>query len=97
MGLIASANVGEKNGLFEPVHGSAPDIAGKNIANPSAMIFSACMMLNYLGEHEEARKLEKAMKDVLREGKVVTPDLGGSASTMEMAGEVKRKFKALNM
>lgn len=97
LGLIASANVGEKNGLFEPVHGSAPDIAGKNIANPSAMIFSACMMLNYLGEHEEARKLEKAMKDVLREGKVVTPDLGGSASTMEMAGEVKKKFKALTM
>ena len=97
LGLIASANVGKKNGLFEPVHGSAPDIAGKNIANPSAMIFSACMMLNYLGEHEEAQKLEKAMKDVLREGKVVTPDLGGSASTMGMAGEVKRKLKALNM
>jgi 3-isopropylmalate dehydrogenase/methanogen homoisocitrate dehydrogenase len=97
LGLIASANVGEKNGLFEPVHGSAPDIAGKGIANPSAMIFSACMMLDYLEEYEEARKLEKAMKDVLKEGKIVTPDLGGSASTMEMADEVKRKFKALNM
>lgn len=97
LGLVPSANIGKKNGLFEPVHGSAPDIAGKGIANPSAMIFSACIMLDYLEEYEEARKLENAMKDVLRENKIVTPDLGGTASTMEMASEVKRKFEALNM
>ncbi|AEG18795.1 homoisocitrate dehydrogenase [Methanobacterium paludis] len=93
LGLIPSANIGEKNGLFEPVHGSAPDIAGKGIANPSAMILSTCMMLNYLEEYEEAQKLENAMVTVLREGMVVTPDLGGSASTMEMAREVKKKLK----
>ena len=93
LGLIPSANIGEKNGLFEPVHGSAPDIAGKGIANPSAMILSTCMMLNYLEEYEEAQKLENAMVTVLREGTVVTPDLGGSASTMEMAREVKKKLK----
>jgi methanogen homoisocitrate dehydrogenase len=93
LGLIPSANIGEKNGLFEPVHGSAPDIAGKGIANPSAMILSTCMMLNYLEEYEEAQKLENAMVTVLREGNVVTPDLGGNASTMEMAREVKKKLK----
>ena len=93
LGLIPSANIGEKNGLFEPVHGSAPDIAGKGIANPSAMILSTCMMLNYLEEYEEAQKLENAVVTVLREGKVVTPDLDGSASTMEMAREIKRKLE----
>ncbi len=93
LGLIPSANIGEKNGLFEPVHGSAPDIAGKGIANPSAMILSACMMLDYFGEYEEAQKLENAMVTVLREGKVVTPDMGGCASTMEMAREVKKKLE----
>lgn len=95
LGLIPSANIGDNNGLFEPVHGSAPDIAGKEIANPSAMILSTCMMLDYLGETEEAQKLEKALTDVLREGKVVTPDLGGSASTMEMADRVKKIFEIL--
>jgi isocitrate/isopropylmalate dehydrogenase len=93
LGLIPSANIGDKNGLFEPVHGSAPDIAGKGIANPSAMILSTCMMLEYLGEVEESQKLENALKQVLREGKNVTPDLGGVASTMEMAEQVKKIFK----
>jgi len=93
LGLIPSANIGDKQGLFEPVHGSAPDIAGKGIANPSAMILSAVMMLEYLGEKEESRKLENALTQVLSEGKVVTGDLGGSASTMEMACAVRAKFE----
>jgi 3-isopropylmalate dehydrogenase len=92
LGLIPSANIGENSGLFEPVHGSAPDIAGKNIANPSAMILSAVMMLDYLKEHGAARTVENALVEVLSEGKVVTGDIGGNASTMEMASEIRRKI-----
>ena len=66
LGLIPSANIGENQGLFEPVHGSAPRLAGKGIANPSAMILSAVLMLDYLDENEEARKLEKALITVLK-------------------------------
>ena len=92
LGLIPSANIGENYGLFEPVHGSAPRLAGKGVANPSAMVLSAVMMLDYLNESEEARKLEKALINVLNEGKIVTNDLGGNASTMEMAAEIRAKF-----
>ena len=93
LGLIPSANIGENHGLFEPVHGSAPRLAGKGVANPSAMILSAVMMLDYLDENDAARKLENALVKVLAEGKVVTGDLGGKASTMEMAAEVRRKLE----
>jgi methanogen homoisocitrate dehydrogenase len=92
LGLAPSANIGDRNALFEPVHGSGPDIAGKGIANPSAMILSVVMMLEYLGETNEARRLENALLEVLREGKVVTPDLGGEVSTRGMADEVKNKL-----
>jgi methanogen homoisocitrate dehydrogenase len=92
LGLAPSANIGDKNALFEPVHGSAPDIAGKGISNPSAMILSAVMMLNYLGETEEAEKLENALLDVLNHSKVLTPDLGGSSKTIEMANEIRSKL-----
>jgi len=95
LGLTPSANIGEENGLFEPVHGSAPDIAGKNAANPSAMILSVVMMLNYLKEHETALNVEKALIQVLNEGKIVTPDLGGNASTFEMAEEIRKKLEYL--
>ena len=84
--------MGNNNALFEPVHGSAPDIAGSGISNPSAMILSAVMMLNYLGELEEAKKLESALLDVLQQSKILTPDLGGSSKTMEMAEEVRSKL-----
>ena len=93
LGLIPSANIGESNGLFEPVHGSAPNLAGKGIANPSAMILSAVLMLEYIDEYDEARKLEKALVTVLSESIVVTKDLGGNSSTMEMAAEVRTKFE----
>ena len=95
LGLIPSANIGDKQGLFEPVHGSAPNHAGKGTANPAAMMLSAVLMLDYLDENEEARKMEKALVDTLAEGKVVTRDLGGSASTMAMATEVKNKLENL--
>ena len=93
LGLIPSANIGENSGLFEPVHGSAPDIAGKNIANPCAMILSAVMMLDYLKEHGAARAVENALIEVLSEGKIITGDIGGNASTMEMASEIRRKLE----
>lgn len=92
LGMIPSANIGDDSGLFEPVHGSAPDIAGQGIANPVATILSACMMLDYLGESDSARKIENIIVEVIQEGKVVTPDLGGTASTQEMAEYIASKI-----
>ncbi|MBR0471836.1 MAG: NAD-dependent isocitrate dehydrogenase [Methanosphaera sp.] len=92
LGMIPSANIGDENGLFEPVHGSAPDIAGQGIANPVATILSACMMLDYLGESESARRIEDIIVEVIQEGKIVTPDLGGTASTQEMAEYIASKI-----
>ena len=89
LGLIPSANIGEDGALFEPVHGSAPDIAGKGIANPIAMMLSAIMMLRYLGENEAADKFDNAILKVLEEGKTLTGDLGGSASTEEITQAIK--------
>ena len=89
LGLIPSANIGENGALFEPVHGSAPDIAGEGKANPIAMMLSAIMMLRYIGENEEADRFESATLKVLNEGKTLTSDLGGSASTLEVAKVVK--------
>uniref|UniRef100_A0A7C3UCX3 NAD-dependent isocitrate dehydrogenase n=1 Tax=Geoglobus ahangari TaxID=113653 RepID=A0A7C3UCX3_9EURY len=89
LGLAPSANIGDKYAIFEPVHGAAFDIAGKGIANPTAMILTACMMLRHFGYLEEAERIEKAVKKVIAEGKT-TPDLGGSLKTMEMAQEVAK-------
>jgi len=88
LGLIPSANIGLDGALFEPVHGSAPDIAGKGIANPIAMMLSAVMMLRYLGENEAADKFDAAILKLLNDANTLTGDLGGSATTMEVAGEV---------
>ena len=88
LGLIPSANIGNDGALFEPVHGSAPDIAGKGIANPIAMILSAVMMLKYLGENESGEKLENAILKLLTEAKVLTGDLGGNATTNEVTNEI---------
>ena len=89
LGLIPSANIGADGALFEPVHGSAPDIAGQQKANPIAMMLSAVMMLRYLGENDAADKFDAAILKVLSEGKTLTGDLGGSATTMEVAQAVK--------
>ena len=89
LGLIPSANIGSEGALFEPVHGSAPDIAGQQKANPIAMMLSAVMMLRYLGENEEADKFDASILKVLSEGKTLTSDLGGSATTMEVAQAIK--------
>jgi isocitrate/isopropylmalate dehydrogenase len=79
--------------MFEPVHGSAPDIAGKGIVNPLAMILSASMMLDHLELAEEARAIERAVAAVLAEGTVRTADLGGSSTTSEVANAVIQKLK----
>ncbi len=92
LGLAPSANVGDEHALFEPVHGSAPDIAGKGIANPLAAILSAAMMLDWLGYGEEARAIERAVEATLRDG-VRTPDLGGRASTEEVTEAVLSRLR----
>ena len=89
LGLIPSANIGADDALFKPVHGSAPDIAGQQKANPIAMMLSAIMMIRYLGENEAADKFDAAILKVLNEGKTLTGDLGGSATTMEVANAIK--------
>jgi homoisocitrate dehydrogenase len=87
LGLAPSANIGDRYALFEPVHGSAPDIAGKGIANPCACILTAAMMLFHLGELEAAERIERAVDAVLAEGPL-TPDLGGKANTGEVTAAV---------
>jgi isocitrate dehydrogenase (NAD+) len=85
LGLIPGANIGWEYAVFEPVHGSAPDIAGQGIANPIAMVLSGAMMLRHLGELDAATAVERAVDGVLDAGHVRTPDLGGSSSTMDVA------------
>jgi isocitrate dehydrogenase (NAD+) len=82
---VPGANIGDGIAVFEAVHGSAPDIAGQNVANPTALLLSALMMLDYLGEHEAAARIRAALGRVLAQGAVRTRDLGGSASTSEFA------------
>ena len=88
LGLAPSANIGADYALFEPVHGSAPDIAGKGIANPMAAIMAAKMMLDYFGETSWAARVENAVLSVLEQGKVLTPDLGGSSSTTQVTDAI---------
>jgi isocitrate dehydrogenase (NAD+) len=83
LGLAPGANIGIRNAVFEAVHGSAPDIAGKGIANPTALLSSAVMMLSHIGEHAMASRIRSAIQAVLKDGSVVTGDLGGKATTAE--------------
>ncbi|MEC7240388.1 MAG: isocitrate/isopropylmalate dehydrogenase family protein [Myxococcota bacterium] len=83
LGVVPGANVGDKIAVFEAVHGTAPDIAGQGIANPLAVLLSGVMMLEYIGQHRVAASIEKAIWEVLEEGKHLTGDLGGSADTEE--------------
>lgn len=95
LGLIPSANIGKNGALFEPVHGSAPDIAGQNKANPIAMMFSSIMMLRYLGETAAADKFDAAILKVLNKGNILTGDLDGTATTMELALEIKNNLEEI--
>ncbi|MBC7315902.1 MAG: isocitrate/isopropylmalate dehydrogenase family protein, partial [Chloroflexi bacterium] len=94
LGLAPSANVNERQGLFEPVHGSAPDIAGRGIANPMATFGAVAMLLDHLGERRVADRVRRAMRIVLEEGNL-TPDLGGTATTAEITERVLRAFAGL--
>jgi isocitrate dehydrogenase (NAD+) len=93
LGMVPSGNIGAEVALFEAVHGTAPDIAGKGIANPTALLMSAIMMLDHIGETAAARSIENALHSVYREGKTLTPDLGGSAMTAEFTAAVIRALK----
>ena len=88
LGLAPGANIGENCAVFEAVHGSAPDIAGKGIANPTALLFTALMMLRHIGEQETAQRIGKAVLKVYGEGKHITGDVGGSATTREFGDAV---------
>jgi methanogen homoisocitrate dehydrogenase len=88
LGIVPSANIGSEYGLFEPVHGSAPDIAGKGIANPVAAFLSAALMLEYLGEENWSTRIEDAIISVLSEGRTLTPDIGGASTTSQVTDAV---------
>ena len=90
LGLAPAGNIGENEAMFEAVHGSAPDIAGKGVANPTAFTLAACMMLEHLGEQEPATRIRKAVDKVMTKGDVLTRDLGGSAGTQEFGQAVIR-------
>jgi isocitrate dehydrogenase (NAD+) len=85
LGITPGANIGDELAVFEAVHGSAPDIAGQNVANPTAMIRSAVMMLRHIGEEDAATAIEQSVFDMYREGDALTPDVGGDATTSEFA------------
>ncbi|HEY9405637.1 MAG TPA: isocitrate/isopropylmalate family dehydrogenase, partial [Pyrinomonadaceae bacterium] len=92
LGLVPGANIGERGAVFEAVHGSAPDIAGQGIANPTALLQSGLLMLRHLGERDAAQKIEGAMLKVFTEGNVRTRDIGGQAGTMEFAEAIIAAF-----
>lgn len=94
LGLLPSANIGDRHALFEPVHGSAPDIAGRGIANPVAAIRSAALLLAYLEMQAEAERIEEAIQQTIASG-VVTPDLGGAASTEDVGKNIFARFDNL--
>src|SRR6266403_5324193 len=94
LGLVPGANIGELGATFEAVHGTAPDIAGKNLANPTALLQSGILMLRHIDERAAAEKIEKAMLAVFVEGKVRTRDTGGTAKTAEFADAIIKKMNS---
>ena len=92
LGLTTGSNIGEDGAIFEAVHGSAPDIAEKDIANPTACILAGAKMLNYIGYEKEAKKIENAIESLIKEGKHLTKDLGGNLGTKEFTKKVIEKL-----
>jgi isocitrate dehydrogenase (NAD+) len=88
LGVVPSGNIGGKAAIFEAVHGTAPDIAGKGLANPTALLMSGIMMLDHMGELKAARRIETALRRVYREGKSLTRDVGGKATTEQFTAAV---------
>src|SRR5689334_17654570 len=93
LGVVPSGNIGEHSALFEAVHGTAPDIAGKNQANPTALLLSAIMMLHHINERDAASRIESALNKVIQARQTITRDLGGTASTTEFADAVIAALK----
>ena len=92
LGLAPGANIGVNGAIFEAVHGTAPDIAGKGIANPGAVVLAACMLLDHIGDTERAGRIRSALEATIKEGKTVTRDLGGTASTDEFTDAIIAKL-----
>ena len=92
--MVPSGNIGETVAVFESVHGTAPDIAGKGIANPTALLMSAILMLRHIEEHAAAKRIEDALHKVYRTGNFLTRDVGGSSSTSEFTQAVIQTMKA---
>jgi 3-isopropylmalate dehydrogenase len=90
LGLAPSGEIGDRHGMFQPSHGSAPRLAGRNVANPMATILSGAMMLEWLGAAETSARIEDAVARVLERGEVRTPDLGGTSGTKEVGEAVLR-------
>jgi isocitrate dehydrogenase (NAD+) len=88
LGVVPSANIGDEAAMFEAVHGTAPDIAGKGLANPTALLMSSILMLDHLGERSAARRIETALEKVYSEAKHTTRDVGGTASTEQFTDAV---------
>jgi len=88
LGVVPSGNIGDNGAIFEAVHGTAPDIAGKGLANPTALLMSSILMLDYLGERSAARRIETALETVYSEAKHTTHDVGGKAGTDEFTEAV---------
>jgi isocitrate dehydrogenase (NAD+) len=93
LGVVPAANLGTEIGVFEAVHGSAPDIAGKSLANPTALLLSAVLMLRHIGEGPIADRVVGAVDSVFAEGRVRTRDLGGTASTIEFTDAICRRIE----
>jgi isocitrate dehydrogenase (NAD+) len=93
LGVVPSGNIGQDAAIFEAVHGTAPDIAGKGIANPTALLMSSIMMLDHIGEVKAARRVENALHTVYREGKPLTRDVGGTATTADFTAAIIRALK----
>src|SRR5437588_9235879 len=92
LGLAPGANIGANGAIFEAVHGTAPDIAGKGVANPGAVILAACMMLDHIGQSDRAKRIRGALEQTVRDGKTVTRDLGGNASTDQFTDAIIAKL-----
>jgi isocitrate dehydrogenase (NAD+) len=88
LGLAPGANIGKSGAIFEAVHGTAPDIVGKNVANPGALLLAACLMLDHVGQRERAGRIRAALGAVVAEGQATTPDLGGSGTTDSFADAI---------
>lgn len=93
LGLAPGSNIGKHAAIFEAVHGTAPDIAGQNVANPSALLFAACLMLDHVGEGQRAQRIRTAAESLIREQQIVTRDLGGTASTTQFADAVIARMR----